>query len=50
MIDQESYGASEESVAMDFKSMMCKEEQCDFKKCCKKYKKNGRHCKKCPKL
>ena len=26
-------------------------EQCDFKKCCKKYKKVGKtHCKKCPKL
>lgn len=25
-------------------------EECVFKKCCKKYKKKGRHCKKCPKL
>lgn len=24
-------------------------EGCIFKKCCKKYKKNGKHCKKCPK-
>ena len=24
--------------------------ECVFKKCCKKYKKKGRHCKKCPKL
>lgn len=23
---------------------------CVFKKCCKKYKRKGRHCKKCPKL
>jgi hypothetical protein len=23
---------------------------CVFKKCCKKYKKKGTHCKKCPKL
>lgn len=22
---------------------------CDFKKCCKAYKKKGKHCKKCPK-
>jgi hypothetical protein len=22
---------------------------CDLKKCCKAYKKKGRHCKKCPK-
>ena len=28
----------------------CGSEQCDFKKCCKKYKKPGKkHCKKCPK-
>jgi len=25
-------------------------QSCDFKKCCKKYKKKGKHCKKCPKL
>ena len=25
-------------------------EECVFKKCCKKYKKKGRHCKNCPKL
>jgi ligand-binding sensor protein len=25
-------------------------EECVFKKFCKKYKKKGRHCKKCPKL
>jgi hypothetical protein len=24
--------------------------ECVFKKCCKKYKKKGTHCKKCPKL
>lgn len=23
---------------------------CVFKKCCKKYKRKGRHCKNCPKL
>lgn len=23
--------------------------ECVFKKCCEKYKKNGKHCKKCPK-
>ena len=28
----------------------CEGEQCDFKKCCKKYKKpEKKHCKKCPK-
>ena len=28
----------------------CEGEQCDFKKCCKKYKKPGKkQCKKCPK-
>lgn len=26
------------------------DDACAFKKCCKKYKKKGRHCKKCPKL
>ena len=25
-------------------------DECVFKKCCKKYKKKGRYCKKCPKL
>lgn len=25
-------------------------EECIFKKCCKKYKKKGKHCKKCPRL
>ncbi len=24
-------------------------QECVFKKCCKNYKKNGKHCKKCPK-
>ena len=29
----------------------CGGEQCEFKKCCKKYKKPGKkHCKKCPKI
>lgn len=25
------------------------DDECVFKKCCKKYKKKGRYCKKCPK-
>jgi hypothetical protein len=25
------------------------ESECVFKKCCEKYKKKGKHCKKCPK-
>jgi hypothetical protein len=25
-------------------------QECVFKKCCKKYKKKGQHCKKCPKI
>lgn len=33
----------------DERTLMTQEE-CVFKKCCKKYKKKGRHCKKCPKL
>lgn len=45
-------GQEEETQANDlwFKSMMIHEESCVFKKCCKKYKKKGRHCKKCPKV
>jgi predicted transcriptional regulator len=31
-------------------SRFVNEDSCVFKKCCKKYKKKGRHCKKCPKL
>ena len=34
---------------MDRENLMSGHE-CVFKKCCKKYKKKGRHCKKCPKL
>ncbi len=34
---------------LDKPGMVCTDECC-FKKCCKKYKKKGRHCKKCPKL
>ncbi len=32
------------------RNMISSEEACVFKKCCKKYKKKGRHCKKCPKI
>lgn len=34
----------------DKKDLAGSGEECVFKKCCKKYKKKGRHCKKCPKL
>ncbi|WP_221409475.1 hypothetical protein [Marinoscillum furvescens] len=34
---------------LDGKSAM-EQGECVFKKCCKKYKKKGRHCKKCPKI
>ncbi len=39
----------EDSKPWDERGLMHQEE-CVFKKCCKKYKKKGRHCKKCPKL
>ena len=29
---------------------LVKREECIFKKCCKKYKKKGKHCRRCPKL
>ena len=29
---------------------MVNRDECIFKKCCKKYKRKGRHCRKCPKL
>tara|TARA_Y100001949_G_C15941710_1_gene310501 strand:+ start:236 stop:391 length:156 start_codon:yes stop_codon:yes gene_type:complete len=32
------------------KGSMMESTECVFKKCCKKYKKKGRHCKKCPKI
>jgi len=32
------------------KRSITESEECVFKKCCKKYKKKGRHCKKCPKI
>lgn len=32
-----------------FLSSLADEECCVFKKCCKAYKKKGKHCKKCPK-
>ncbi len=39
----------EGSTPWDERGLMPQQE-CVFKKCCKKYKKKGRHCKKCPKL
>ena len=29
---------------------MVKRDECIFKKCCKKYKRKGKHCRRCPKL
>lgn len=40
----------EEVSTISFKENMLSQQECVFKKCCKKYKKKGRHCKKCPKL
>ncbi len=42
---------SEEESKSPFhrEGMICRDE-CLFKKCCKKYKRKGRHCRKCPKL
>jgi hypothetical protein len=37
----------QESYPFDKQDFM--HEECVFKKCCKKYKKKGRYCKKCPK-
>ena len=31
------------------KSLFNDNSECVFKKCCEKYKKKGKHCKKCPK-
>ena len=46
------YGIEEEheEKGFSFKSAMIPEESCVFKKCCKKFKKKGKHCKKCPKI
>lgn len=33
----------------DLKSLLHDNSECVFKKCCEKYKKKGKHCKKCPK-
>lgn len=35
---------------LSHKQNMMVAHDCVFKKCCKKYKRKGRHCKKCPKL
>ncbi|MCR9252629.1 MAG: hypothetical protein NXI20_19570 [bacterium] len=42
--------AVEPTLGSPFDRSMISSEECVFKKCCKKYKKKGRHCKKCPKL
>ncbi len=33
-----------------FSKDLFSQEECVFKKCCKKFKKKGKHCKKCPKI
>jgi hypothetical protein len=32
-----------------FEKQLCGNEECVFKKCCEKYKKKHKYCKKCPK-
>ena len=47
----QDYDTPEEDIKSPFhrEGMICREE-CLFKKCCKKYKRKGKHCRKCPKL
>ncbi len=33
-----------------FSNTLLEKQACEFKKCCEKYKKKKKHCKKCPKL
>jgi hypothetical protein len=40
----------EEGMGKMIMQMPFDNECCVLKKCCKKYKKKGRHCKSCPKL
>ena len=46
-----NYAALEEETTSPFHKdgFICLDE-CLFKKCCKKYKRKGKHCRKCPKL
>ena len=42
---------TEDNVRLPMDSQgMVKRDECIFKKCCKKYKKKGKHCRRCPKL
>ena len=54
MMTEETYilreGSEESRGCNPFERDIISSEECVFKKCCKKYKKKGRHCKKCPKL
>lgn len=51
MIREDLYeGGDQLSFDLFDKKDLAGSEECVFKKCCKKYKKKGRHCKKCPKL
>ncbi len=40
----------EERMENPFDRELMASSECVFKKCCKKYKKKGKHCKKCPRL
>ena len=42
--------SEEENIDISFRVSILVQHECVFKKCCKKYKKKGKHCKKCPKL
>ncbi len=48
-----TYERTEGELELDFldrRKSLLNTEECVFKKCCKKYKKKGKHCKKCPKI
>lgn len=44
------YVTEEEPTELFDKSNLICQEECLFKKCCKKYKKKGKYCRSCPKL
>lgn len=47
---QEEFNFEDVGEDLDSKIYWETAEVCVFKKCCKKYKKKGKHCKKCPKI
>lgn len=48
-----AFGLNEHETVLDRNDFWLKSlsdnSECIFKKCCEKYKKKGKHCKKCPK-